>query len=229
MIKYLAPPESYCYNYNSNGYRLVDPIQWNDSIWFFGCSHVYGIGIQNHTETVTYQLEKILNFPVLNLGVPRGSPMIIKYNLDIMLTYYKPRAIIIAWPGLERWLSWKNNEPLQWSSMHFWENIDKKEIDRAPEDFERYKNLVLTNEIENINIELIENVKKELGILLVDFSHLHNYIFKRMDIICFDRDKKSVEELNWIDICSDGWHPGPQTNYKIATWLSNNRKLLRHL
>jgi len=85
MIKYLAVQQPHFYDYNSNGYRLTDPIQWNDSIWFFGCSHVYGVGVLDH-QTVPFQLEKNLNFPVLNLGVPRGSPMIIKYNLDIYLS-----------------------------------------------------------------------------------------------------------------------------------------------
>ena len=222
MIEYLALPEqkSVC--------RLTNDCQWNDSIWFFGCSHVYGWGVSVE-ESTPFQLEKILNFPVLNFGIPRGSPMLIKYNLDILLTHYKPRAIIIAWPSLERWLSWKDNKPLQWTAMHFWENINRKEIDRAPEDFERYKSLVLNNEIKDINFNLIKDIKKELGDLLIDFSYLKDIRLQSISVTCFDKDKKSTNELNWIDICSDTWHPGPETHNKIATWLSNEQKLSKHL
>jgi hypothetical protein len=229
MIKYLTPQEPYCYNYNLNGYRLIDPIQWNDSIWFFGCSHVYGIGLPNHTETVSYQLEKIIDFPVLNLGIPRGSPMIIKHNLDIMLTHYTPRAIIISWPSLIRWLSWKDNKPLQWSNMHFQENVAQKEIDRSPEDFKKYKDLVLNDKIADINLSVIKDVENKLGNLLIELSHLKCNLLEKLNIQCFDRDKESSEQFNWIDICADTWHPGYQTNNKIATWLSTNQKLLTQL
>lgn len=59
------------YTVNSQGYRCpeFDAIDWENSIIFFGCSHVFGIGLLDH-ETVANQLSLILNCPVINLGTP---------------------------------------------------------------------------------------------------------------------------------------------------------------
>ena len=65
---------SVSYKLNSQGYRCPE---WNDIDWasshlLFGCSVVQGIGL-NDADTLDQELVKLLNEPVVNLGVGGGS------------------------------------------------------------------------------------------------------------------------------------------------------------
>jgi hypothetical protein len=95
---------SVTYTTNSKGYRTEEfnKINWSNSIVIFGCSYVYGVGVDD-SHTLSRQLEDILKMPVINLG--QGSTSI-NYNLhnSVILSsgYPTPRAVIMAWPNHSR-------------------------------------------------------------------------------------------------------------------------------
>lgn len=92
------------YTKNKQGYRTQEfkNINWSNSIVIFGCSHVFGIGIDDN-ETLSSQLSNILKIPVINMGIEGSS---INYSLhnSIILKYFypKPLAVINIWTHYSR-------------------------------------------------------------------------------------------------------------------------------
>lgn len=97
--------KSIIYKYNSHGFRTVpfNKIDWANSVVVLGCSNVQGTGLALE-DTMCCQLEKILNIPVVNLGIA-GSPVDLAcWNSLILHNYYpKPKAIVQIWTGLGRY------------------------------------------------------------------------------------------------------------------------------
>jgi hypothetical protein len=93
------------YSNNDLGFRerAFESVDWNNSIVILGCSHVYG---HAHAEedTAVRVLEKQVNIPVINLGVPGGSVELAFYNSLILHEMgVKPKAIIQIWSELNRY------------------------------------------------------------------------------------------------------------------------------
>lgn len=89
---------------NSQGYRAPEwkDVDWNNSILFFGCSFVYGVGI-NAEDSCAHQLSLLANTPVVNLGCPGGSPTFQWINTTLLHTYnVKPKAVVYYWPYTAR-------------------------------------------------------------------------------------------------------------------------------
>jgi hypothetical protein len=92
------------YTTNSQRYRAPewDKIDWDNSIVVFGCSEVFGIGVDDE-QTVCYQLGRILKVNVVNLGMPGGSCMGLWINTEKLLNYnINPLAVIYNWPTANR-------------------------------------------------------------------------------------------------------------------------------
>ena len=71
----------------------------NESIWFFGCSHVVGTGV-DYDKVCSHVLEQISGIKVLNFGLCAGGPMAVRDELYKLLAKgYIPKGIIIAWPS----------------------------------------------------------------------------------------------------------------------------------
>jgi hypothetical protein len=92
------------YTLNSNGYRTHEfkDIDWANSIVIFGCSYVFGTGLDDK-HTISSQLEEMLNIPVINMGVG-GSSMMFNLHNSMLLRdgYPTPKAIVMFWPGYNR-------------------------------------------------------------------------------------------------------------------------------
>lgn len=92
------------YNLNSIGYRAPewDAIDWANSVVIFGCSVTFGVGLAED-ETISYQLSKRLNRPVINLGVATTSPAFAFHN-SILLhdNLPTPWAVVQNWSGPTR-------------------------------------------------------------------------------------------------------------------------------
>lgn len=92
------------YTTNSLGYRAPDfnRVDWANSVVIFGCSYVFGIGVDD-TDTLPHRLSEILGMPVINMGVSGSS---ISYSLhnSIMLRdqYPTPKAVVQMWSGYDR-------------------------------------------------------------------------------------------------------------------------------
>lgn len=205
------------YNYKIQSRKWEDHglfLNPNNAIWFFGCSHVFGTGLE-HYETAPYHLSRLLNEKVINYGKPGIGPITIKKQIETLLKDYCPKAIIIAWPGFDRWES----KSALWIphcltdvKVHS-DNFGCKKF--WPDEWEEYKQLVLSGEIRNLNLEAVcsvHNMIKEIP--YIEFSYtLNDYNFRT-----------PVYPFN--DVAKDNCHPGINTQKRVAEWVNNELQLL---
>lgn len=96
--------KSVYYTINAHGYRTKEwkDIIWNDSILLLGCSHVFGIGIDDN-DTLDKKLSSMFEREVINLGIPAGSANAILYNtLRMIDEKIKPYMVICVFPSINR-------------------------------------------------------------------------------------------------------------------------------
>jgi hypothetical protein len=99
------------YTLNSEGYRTKEfkDIDWKNSIVIFGCSHVFGIGVDD-SHTISSFLENMIGIPVINMGVAGSSIQLALHNsLMLYQKYGPPKAVIYCWTSLMRHLIYTNN------------------------------------------------------------------------------------------------------------------------
>jgi hypothetical protein len=100
------------YTFNNHGYRTdeFNTIDWKNSIVIFGCSHVFGVGIDDQY-TLDKQLSYLISKPVINMGIPGSSISYALHNaLSLRSGYDKPFAVINIWPEYSRTLYYQDNE-----------------------------------------------------------------------------------------------------------------------
>lgn len=99
------------YTINSEGYRTKEfkDIEWENSIVMFGCSHVFGVGVDDE-HTIPAFLEQMIGIPVINMGVGGSSIQLALHNsLMLYKKYGPPRMVIYGWTSLMRHLIYMNN------------------------------------------------------------------------------------------------------------------------
>lgn len=100
------------YTLNSEGYRApeFDTVDWENSVVIFGCSQVFGIGVDD-SDTLSSQLSNLIGKPVINLGVS-GSSMMFAYHNSIILKNIcvKPLAVIQMWTHHDRAVYYGSDE-----------------------------------------------------------------------------------------------------------------------
>ena len=99
------------YSFNSNRYRCAefDQIDWKNSVVIFGCSHVFGIGLDD-TDTISSNLSNIMNVPVVNMGIGGTSIAFSFYNNLILFdTLPTPIAIVHLWSTINRFVYFRND------------------------------------------------------------------------------------------------------------------------
>lgn len=89
------------FNYviNSAGYRTKEfnDINWSKSIIVFGDSSVFGVGLPNE-DTVSEQIQRETNIPVINLGAPGSSSLYTLHNSVLLSeSYPTPKAVVSLW------------------------------------------------------------------------------------------------------------------------------------
>jgi hypothetical protein len=92
------------YTLNSDGYRTHEfkDIDWANSVVIFGCSHIFGIGLDDK-DTISSRLEEILNMPVINMGATGASMLFNLHNSMILRDGYPiPKAVVVFWPNYNR-------------------------------------------------------------------------------------------------------------------------------
>jgi lysophospholipase L1-like esterase len=84
------------YTVNKHQYRTdeFDTIDWANSIVLLGCSQTYGVGVTDE-DTIGSNLSKLLNKPVINLGIPGASNNLILNNSAILSSKYPTPLIVI--------------------------------------------------------------------------------------------------------------------------------------
>ena len=92
------------YTLNSRGYRTkeFDDIDWANSVVIFGCSHAFGVGIDD-SDTISSRLSEIIGMPVINMGIGGSSIQIALHNSIILRDRYPmPRGVIHMWSDYSR-------------------------------------------------------------------------------------------------------------------------------
>jgi len=92
------------YTVNKHHYRCkeFEDIDWAESVVIFGCSYVFGIGIDDE-HTISNQLEKIIGRPVINLGAGGSSTIFSLHNSIILRNGYPtPKGIVHLWTDSSR-------------------------------------------------------------------------------------------------------------------------------
>ena len=110
-IKYIE--STLLYNVNSLSYRApdFDKVDWANSFVIQGCSQVFGLGTKEDNQIVNHYLSKLLEAPVINLGVP-GSGMEVQYvnALEMLEQKILPKGVFIIYPNMDRYSFYKNNQ-----------------------------------------------------------------------------------------------------------------------
>lgn len=201
------------YNLNSHSYRTYEwnTINWNDAVVVFGCSHVFGEGLHND-DTLTTQLQNLINRPVINLGQPGTSTMFSWHNSMVFNRLYGvPYAVMQVWSDFGRLPYYENS---QIGRVSFWSGGDWDNNNADMKNF--YK-------IWNKNYVHSENVFRFDAYACNDFwknktRYLQASFFKEtsalLDIPFFER----------IDYARDYIHSGPQTHAAAAQKLADMLK-----
>jgi len=113
------------YTINSQNYRCAewDQIDWANSVAIYGCSLVFGDGLDDR-DTVSSQLSKMINRPVINLGAGGSSAQWLVANQTQVLTHYaEPWATVCLWPDAGRSSTyWEVATPNKWGSWNIKQN-----------------------------------------------------------------------------------------------------------
>jgi hypothetical protein len=196
------------YEVNSQGYRCpeFESIDWNESILMFGCSHTFGIGIEDN-ETVAHQLSLLVERPVINLGMGGSSYSYQWINSTILRkNNVSPRTVIYLWPEYSRQSIFYNNDRNQTRSVGFW-SIDSKPNYKDP----------------------------GVGLVLDPFhsKHMSSYIRDNLDVLwsCSVLHYTFADSgigipllISMLDRAKDGSHAGPVTNASWARSIANDLK-----
>ena len=183
---------------NESGFRErpLANINWSNSIVLLGCSVVEGIG-NTVDDTISKNLENILNVPVLNLGVSGSGIDFAGVNSLILHNDYPtPRAVVQLWSGLGRYSDFVTSSRAirymptkkDYDAKYMWEERNKYYVEA---DRTLWKNKTIYYE----------------GSVFLDTS-------QELDITFY--------EVN--DFARDGDHPGPITNRLIAEDIAENLK-----
>jgi hypothetical protein len=100
------------YTLNQHGYRTeeFDNIDWANSIVIFGCSMVFGVGVDDQY-TMSKQLYNLTGIPVVNMGVGGSSMTYSLHNAVILRERYpKPLAVINVWSQHDRTVYYHENK-----------------------------------------------------------------------------------------------------------------------
>ena len=96
--------EKVIYQLNQHRYRTeeFEKIDWGRSIVIFGCSQVFGVGL-NDNDIISSHISNILQVPVINMGAPGTSNTFALHNSCILSENYPPPlAVIHMWSGVDR-------------------------------------------------------------------------------------------------------------------------------
>lgn len=136
------------YTLNSHGYRTKEfkDIDWENSVVIFGCSRIFGTGVDDSHTIPTY-LEKLLGIPVINMGMSGTSIQFALHNsLMLYQKYGPPKAVLYGMTGIGRYLYYQRSHV----------NNSCKYEDKVVED--AIDHLIPFN---LVNVELIRNLWKD--------------------------------------------------------------------
>lgn len=126
------------YTINKDCYRAKEfnKVDWNSSIVVFGCSNVFGVGLDD-SDTVCSVLEKITGVPVVNLGVGGSSINFSLHNSAILSNFYPtPLAVVHLWTEESRCVYYTKRKVVSYGA---WNNEENSYADKWIADEYNYK------------------------------------------------------------------------------------------
>ena len=209
-VTYTEDPTKIPITLNKFGYRCKYPYPLNnDYAIAFGCSHTFGSALE---EKYRYSnlVEKTLNIPVINLGIPGSSPGFVKDNLLQLFFYLRkndiknPNFIIVQWPSFAR----------LWFGIH--QNLTSDSFIKK-----EYLNNENLRKIENYNLMNYIHVNKlchENDLMKIDFC-----MIKQHQFVALQPEETTEFEMkeigDFIDLAKDGEHPGIVTHKLIHDYI----------
>jgi hypothetical protein len=190
---------------NQNGYRTIefDSVDWENSIVVFGCSMVFGTGLDEN-QTICYHLNKMLNRPVINMGVPASSIMYSVYNQLSLKEQHTPYAVVNLWTSLQRHTYFLDQKPI---NLGPW--ADSRDLGKHLKMFYSLWGL------DNNNISTTAQFLKRISdIFWNDTIHIQASFFENT------AELFHIELLPFVDHAADNEHPGPLTAYNTAKLLA---------
>jgi hypothetical protein len=199
------------YKVNSHGYRCdkdFNDIDWECSIAVFGCSNVFGVGVDLEN-TITGHIQRITNIPTINLGMPHSSVMRIWSLLtDFLNAGIKPKAIVTIWPDPSRVLEMMPNKRLKdWSAG----NITSAE--EHPLSFGW-----VTHDYQGLGFA--KRAINSAKVMCKDIPYFDYTWFTNPDI-----DLVNISLNNYVDVARDNIHPGIETLNKWAEHVVSDMKV----
>lgn len=192
------------YTLNSNGYRTKEfkKIDWANSIVVFGCSDVFGDGLDDE-DTICSQLEKITGIPVINMGIG-GSSITYSLHNSIILKdgYPTPRAVVHLWTDYNRTVYYRRNHVQSYGSW----NLEKN----------NYMDVWSSSKHHGATHALMASITNK---------HLWNNT-SYYEASFWDENSKllNCDYLQAIDTARDLSHPGPKTARSVASQIADNLK-----
>jgi hypothetical protein len=195
--------KSITYRFNSHGYRTVElsDIDWKEAVVVFGCSHVVGEGLAEE-DTITAQLSKLLQRPVVNLGVS-GTGMLFSFYNSVML--YKnlptPYAVVQLWSNVNR-IELYTNDGVLLNTPHTKSNN------------EFYRNWLQHPENSNTYMYMTAQASRCLWESKTTYYEL--------SLFTNTRDVLNCTHIHAVDYARDQGHPGIETAKLIADNIAAN-------
>jgi len=192
------------YSLNKLGYRTVEfeTVDWANSAVIFGCSNVFGIGIREE-DTLSSQLSKLINMPVINMGIGASSMEYSLYNSVILNENYPtPKAVVQLWSSLQRTTYYNTKNVVHHGS---WNMPSKGHMDLYTED---------------------QSHPLVHGLMCQRISKMMWEKTKYYEASFFDETtlKLQLPEVHWVDQARDMSHPGRLTLGKLAEQIAENIK-----
>jgi hypothetical protein len=195
---------------NSLNYRAPEfsNINWSESVVIFGCSNVFGVGL-NDDETIPYHLEKLLKRPVVNMGVPGSSIAYSVFNQTVLAeSNHSPYAVINLWTSINRITYFYEDGPCHigpWTARYANNNIVIRSIKSV---FDAWN----VNDSNPLMHSIM--LQKLSEIIWKDTKHFQGTFFPNTS------DALNVELFHCKDNASDNYHPGPLTAKEVAEQLA---------
>lgn len=191
--------QSVTYTLNSEQYRTYefDQVDWKNAIVLFGCSLVYGTGVDD-SDTIAANLEKITGIQVVNLGQGGTSCQYLYHNNVILAENFPtPKAVVNIWTSFERTIKYGR---FKIDNIGPWNTNNTKDLTQ--------------NAVEN-------------GILFAKSARLIWKNTKYYEASFFPEVCKELkcDGMPGVDTGRDCSHPGPKTNALIAKQIKEKLKL----
>jgi len=196
-----ASSNLYMYKCNSDNYRTIefDTVDWGNSVVLFGCSNVFGIGLSEE-DTLSSQLSKLIDMPVINMGISATSMEFSFYNSMILSNSHPtPKAVIQIWTGLERTTYYLKNVTVNHGTW----NMKEKYMDAYNQDDSHPETHAI----------MMQLISKQL------WSKT-----KYFEASFFSRTSKvlGIHKPSLVDAAKDNVHPGAKTCYNLAAKIKDD-------